>query len=60
MIQNLFNQLDETNAQLENELRSVKEAIHNSPTTDFEINGEYFIKRTHRKGSTTTKKRKLG
>ncbi len=47
-------------ARLENELRSVKEAIHNSPTTDFEINGEYFIKRTHRKGSTTTKKRKLG
>ena len=39
---------------------SVKEAIHNSPTTDFEINGEYFIKRTHRKGGTTTKKRKLG
>ena len=47
-------------ARLENELKSVKEAIHNSPTTDFEINGEYFIKRTHRKGSTTTKKRKLG
>jgi hypothetical protein len=45
---------------LENELKSVKEAIHNSPTTDFEINGEYFIKRTHRKGGTTTKKRKLG
>jgi hypothetical protein len=47
-------------ARLESELRSVKDAIHNSPTTDFEINGEYFIKRTKRNGSTTIKKRKLG
>ena len=45
---------------LENKLDSVINAVNNSPTTDFEINGEYFIKRTHRKGSTTTKKRKLG
>lgn len=45
---------------LESKLDSVINAVNNSPTTDFEINGEYFIKRTHRKGSTTTKKRKLG
>jgi hypothetical protein len=45
---------------LESKLDSVVNAVNNSPTTDFEINGEYFIKRTHRKGGTTTKKRKLG
>lgn len=54
------NQIGYDFGRLESELKSVKEAIYNSPTTDFEINGEYFIKRTHRKGTTTTKKRKLG
>ena len=46
--------------QLESKLDSVVNAVNNSPTTDFEINGEYFIKKTKRNGSTTIKKRKLG
>lgn len=54
------NQIGYDFKQLESKLDSVVNAVNNSPTTDFEINGEYFIKRTKRNGSTTIKKRKLG